>query len=286
MIKKVYEFLREFGRKASGDSLPAYAAQTTFFVLLSFFPFVMMLIMITSKLSFAKTNIISYILEIAPDQLNSYILYIVDDIMYSNNNSFTVITVIVSLWSAAKGIQSLTYGLDKIYGVDNKKNYFITRLISTIYTLIFMIMCIIIMVIHIFGSEIAKKIIHQRPQLANATIFILSLKNVFTFAIIFVFLLIIYYQLPGRKGRVKHEITGAALAALAWMLMTKGFTYYIKYISEASRMYGSLTSIILIIVWLYLGMQIILYGAEINYYMSDFLEKQGNRIKDVKSDEN
>lgn len=283
MVKKVFGFTRDFVRKASEDSLPAYAAQTTFFVLLSFFPFIMLLIMIASKLSFAKTNIISYLLDIAPDQFNTYILYIVDDIMYSNNNSFTVITVIVSLWSAAKGIQALTYGLDKIYGVEKNKNYIITRLISTIYTLIFMIMCLVIMVIHIFGSEIAKRFIERSPQFANTTIFIYSLKNAFTFVIIFVFLLIIYYQLPGRKGHVKHEVTGAAIAALAWMLMTRGFTLYIKYIASASYMYGSLTSIILIIVWLYIGMQIILYGAEINYYMSDFLEKSKDHTKYIKS---
>ena len=284
MVKKIYGFIRDFVRKASEDSLPAYAAQTTFFVLLSFFPFMMLLVMITSKLSFAKTNIISYLLDVAPEQLKSYILYIVDDIMYSNNHSFTIITVIVSLWSAAKGIQALTYGLDKIYGVDKTKNYFITRLISTVYTLIFMIMCLVIMVLHIFGTEIAKNILKSRPRLENATILILSLKNVFTFAIIFVFLLIIYYQLPGRKGCVKHEVTGAALAALAWMLMTKGFTFYIKYISSVSYMYGSMTSVVLVVVWLYIGMQIILYGAEINYYMSDFIEQHKVTLRSSKKE--
>lgn len=274
MVKKVYEFVSDFVKKASDDSLSAYAAQTTFFVLLSFFPFIMLMIMITSRLSFAKTNIISYLLDIAPEQLNSYILYIVDDIMYSNSNSFTIITVIVSLWSAAKGIQALTYGLDRIYGVEKNKNYFITRFISTIYTMIFIIMCLFIMVLHIFGTEIARSVLKRQPQLENATILILSLKNVFTFTMIFIFLLIIYYQLPGRKGRVKHEVTGAALAALAWMLMTKGFSFYIKHISSASHMYGSMTSVVLVVVWLYIGMNIILYGAEVNYYMSGFIEKQ------------
>jgi membrane protein len=74
-------------------------------------------------------------------------------------------------------------------------------------------------------------------------------------------------------------MTGAAVAALAWMLMTNGFSVFIKYFASASRMYGSLTSIILIIIWLYIGMQIILYGAEINYYMSDFIERSRSRHK-------
>lgn len=273
MVNKIIKKVKAFSKKVSEDSLAAYAAQTTFFVLLSFFPFIMLLVMIASKFSLARTNVVFYLLDVAPDQFKSYILYIVDEIMFSDSNSFTIITALVSLWSAGKGIQALTYGLDKIYEVEQRKNFFITRLTSAIYTLIFMLLCLIIMVVHVFGKQIGIQIIERKPELANATILILSLKSAFTFVIIFFFLLLIYYQLPGRKGRVKHEVIGAALAALAWMLMTKMFSFYIQHISSVSRMYGSLTSIILIIIWLYIGMQIILYGAEINYQISSYIEE-------------
>lgn len=273
MVNIIIKKVKAFSKKVSEDSLAAYAAQTTFFVLLSFFPFIMLLVMIASKFSLARTNVIFYLLDVAPEQFKSYILYIVDEIMFSDSNSFTVITALVSLWSAGKGIQALTYGLDKIYEVEQKKNFFITRLTSAVYTLIFMLLCLVIMVVHVFGKQIGTQIIERRPELANATILILSLKSAFTFVIIFFFLLLVYYQLPGRKGRVKHEVIGAALAALAWMLMTKMFSFYIQHISSVSRMYGSLTSIILIIIWLYIGMQIILYGAEINYQISNYIEE-------------
>lgn len=273
MIKRLFKMATDFARKVSDDSLTAYAAQTTFFVLLSFFPFMMLLIMIASRFSFARTNVVYYLLDIAPSQLKTYILYIVDEIMYSNSNSFTIITAVVSLWSAGKGIQALTYGLDKIYDVERKKNFFIVRLFSALYTLVFILLCFLIMILHIFGKQIAVKIIELRPSLANATILILSLKSAFTFIIIFVFLLLMYYQLPGRKGKVRHEIMGASLAALGWMLMTKLFSFYIQHISSVSKMYGSLTSIILIIIWLYIGMQIVLYGAEINNFYQRYLQK-------------
>lgn len=273
MVKKIIKMVTDFVRKASEDSLTAYAAQTTFFVLLSFFPFIMLLIMLASRFSFARTNVVYYLLDIAPSQLKTYILYIVDEIMYSNSNSFTVITAFVSLWSAGKGIQALTYGLDKIYDVERKKNYFIGRLFSALYTLIFILLCFVIMVLHIFGKQIGLKIIEMRPSFANATILILSMKSAFTFIIIFIFLLLMYYQLPGRKGKVRYELPGAAAAALGWMLMTKLFSFYIQHISSVSKMYGSLTSVILIIIWLYIGMQVVLYGAEINNFYQRYVNK-------------
>ncbi len=275
MVKKAFNFILKFGKKASEDSLSAYAAQTTFFVLLSFFPFVLMLIMIMSKLSFVQTNVMTYLFQVVPNAFEPYIEGIIDDMIYSSN-SFTIITAVVSLWSAAKGFLALTYGLNKIYKVENTKNYFVTRLFSAWYTLIFMLMCVVIIVIQVFGTQIAGSIINKWPSLFNATILILSLKNAFTFLILFFMLLAVYYQLPGRKGKVRHEATGAAAAALIWMLMTKGFSVYIRYAARDSHMYGSLTSIILIIIWLYIGMNIILYGAEINYYMTEFIGTQAD----------
>ena len=228
-MKKVVRFIVKFVNKATADSVPAYAAQVAFFVMLSFFPFMMLLVMIASKLSVMNTNVLGYILRVVPSGLESYVAYIVDDVVNANVQSFTLITVFVSLWSAAKGIQALSTGLNKIY--------------------------------------------------ADATLLILSLKNVVTFLVIFIFLLLIYYQLPNRRGHMRHEFTGAVLASVAWMLMTRGFSVYIKYSADNSKMYGSMTSIVLIIIWLYIGMQIVLYGAEINYYLSDLIWKYREKYR-------
>ena len=272
-MKKVVRFIIKFVNKATADSVPAYAAQVAFFVMLSFFPFMMLLVMIVSKLSVMNTNVLGYILRVVPSGLESYVAYIVDDVVNANVQSFTLITVFVSLWSAAKGIQALSTGLNKIYGVEQNKNYFLVRLICALYTLVFMVLCIVVIAIQAFGSQIAHKIIDNYPAFADATLLILSLKNVVTFLVIFVFLLLIYYQLPNRRGHMRHEFTGAVLASLAWMLMTRGFSVYIKYSADNSKMYGSMTSVVLIIIWLYIGMQIVLYGAEINYYLSDLIWK-------------
>ena len=78
---------------------------------------------------------------------------------------------------------------------------------------------------------------------------------------------------------MRHEFSGAVLASVAWMLMTRGFSVYIKYSADNSKMYGSMTSIVLIIIWLYIGMQIVLYGAEINYYLSDLIWKYREKYR-------
>lgn len=261
--------IRNFYKKATEDSLTAYAAQATFYVLLSFFPFIILLIKICSRLSFTRTTLLSYVLGIIPDELNEFFVYIMSDILYSDSNSFTVVTALVCIWSAGRGFQTITYGFNKIYKVEKNEGYLITRLMSILYTLVLLLICVVIMIIYLFGQQIEKAIIKEWPDFESATTLILSMKGLFSFFILFVLLLVFYYQLPGRKGRIKHELWGALLGSGAWILMSRLFSFYIRYISEASYMYGSMTSIILVIIWLYLGMQIMFYGAEINYHVAE-----------------
>lgn len=286
MIKKLLKFLGDFFKKAGDDGLAAYAAQTAFYVILSFFPIILLIVIIASKVSFINTDIINYILDVAPGEFREYIMYIVDDIVYSNSRSFTIITIVVTLWSAGKGIQALTNGLDKIYVVEKRKNFIFVRFLSVIYTLVFMLMMGALMFLHIFGADLAKRIISKWPSLFNATVLILSLKSVFTFVAVFIFMILIYYQLPNRKSRFVRELPGAAAAALLWMLITNGFSFYIKHLSSASYMYGSLTSVILIVMWLYICMQVVFYGAEINYYMGILMDKSEEKSKERKNKRN
>lgn len=277
MWRKIWNFIQDFAKKSSQDGIPAYAAQVAFFVMLSFFPFIMLLAIFASKISFMNADIVGYILNLVPDGLEGYMADIINDVVSINVQSFTVVTVLISLWSAAKGMQTLSKGLNKIYGVEETKNFFIARLLCSLYTLIFMILCLTAMVLHVFGSQIGHRVMDAYPSLAKATLLILSLKNVFTFLIIFIFLLLMYYKLPNRKGHVRHELTGAAIAALIWMLMTGLFSLYIRYAAKTSKMYGSMTSLAMIVIWMYIGMQIVLYGAQINYYMSGFIEKERDK---------
>ena len=278
-LKKVGGGLSVFFNKSSEDSLPAYAAQATFFVIMSFFPFMMLLIMFVSKLSFTNTDIVANILDVAPSGLKDYILYIINDISFSNSTSFTIVSIVVSLWSAAKGMQTMTVALDRIYKLEKRKNFILARLICSLYTLIFLILCIVVMVLQGFAEPIVKEITRSFPEFVSQAMLVASMKNVFTFAVIFVFLLLIYYQLPDRRGRMSYEVIGAAIAAVLWVFITKAFSFYIARVSGASAMYGSLTSVILVFMWLYISMQVVLYGAEINYFLNNYINKRLRRKK-------
>ena len=70
-----------------------------------------------------------------------------------------------------------------------------------------------------------------------------------------------------------HHVPGAVLSAAGWMVFSYAFSMYIDKFSGFSNMYGSLTTLILIMLWLYFGMYITLIGAEFNQLLAKRREK-------------
>ena len=76
----------------------------------------------------------------------------------------------------------------------------------------------------------------------------------------------LYKVLPNRKATFKSQIPGALIIAVAWSIFSNGFSFYFEIFPGFSNMYGNLATIIMVMVWLYICMNRLLYGAEINAY--------------------
>ena len=73
-------------------------------------------------------------------------------------------------------------------------------------------------------------------------------------------------MLPNRKATFKSQVPGAVLIAAGWSLFSYFFSLYFELFPGFSNMYGSLTALIMVMLWLYICMNLLLYGAEINSY--------------------
>ena len=73
-------------------------------------------------------------------------------------------------------------------------------------------------------------------------------------------------MLPNRKATLKSQVPGAILIAAGWSLFSYFFSIYFDTFPGFSNMYGSLTALIMVMLWLYICMNLLLYGAEINAY--------------------
>lgn len=245
--------------------MAAFSAQAAFFIIISFFPFIMLLLSIIHHFPVQeRTNMLKVFMQIFPTAISSLIAKV---IMEANSTTSTgtliSITAITALWTAGKGFLAIMKGLNSVYEIKETRKYLYLRIMSTIYTLVFAIMLIASMILLVFGNRLYLWIEQKLPVLQNLALLIISLRTIVGLITLLIFFLLVYVAIPNRKTRLMNELPGAFLCAGGWMGFSYAFSYYIDH-SNYSSMYGSLTTIVLFMLWMYFCMYILFIGAEIN----------------------
>lgn len=262
---RALKIIQEFSERIMGDHVGAYAAQSAFFILLSFIPFMMLLLNIIQYTPLTEEAVSSAVMSVIPEDFHTVVQTIIMEI-YRRSSAVLPVSAIIALWSAGKAINSLTYGLNTVYHVKETRNYFVNRLRSMLFTLFFIGAFVVTLVLMVFGRSIQHGLTKYFPAVAEFTGVLLSLRTVITMvALMFTFVLM-YRFVPNRKASVESQIPGALVTTISWQVLSVGFSFYLEYFPGVTRMYGNLTTVILLMLWVYFCMYLILIGAEINDY--------------------
>ena len=276
---KVVKTAAGFMDALKDDHVGAYAAQSAYFIILSIFPFMMILISVIQYTPITQEQIYEIVRLIVPASTDSYVMDIIDE-LYSRGAVTISLSALAAAWSAGKGFMALSRGMDTIYKIKYRQNYIMLRLQSAFYTVIFILALILTLVVLVFGNSLHNAASAYFPFLTIFTSIIVKMKGLIATAILMVMFLIIYIFVPHRKlkkTRIFTLIPGAALSSVAWYVFSAVFSIYVEYSPGLSNMYGSLTTIIVVMLWLYFCMYILLIGAEINSFFEDQINKYAEK---------
>ena len=253
----------------------AYAAQAAYFFVLSLIPILLLLVFMAVRYTpLNQDDVLNAVLQVFPTSVSDLMRGIVYQV-YRQSESVIPVTIIVALWAAGRGVLSVTSGLNAIYSNIETRNYFYLRIRSTIYTLLFLIAIILSLVISVFGNSISVIVYEHIPFLSRVVDFIMRIRTLVTLVILTVFWDMVYRFLPNRRHKTKttfrKQLPGAAFTACGWLLISFVFSIYLDIFTGFSDMYGSMTTLILILLWLYGCMYIILLGGEINALLDRYV---------------
>ena len=257
-----------FVRRISDDHVSAFAAQSAYFILMSIIPILLLMMTMIRYLPINQTDLTNMIFAIVPETFQGMFSSIVGEV-YSKSLAVVPLTAVFAAWSASKGILSLYGGLNTIYHVPFVPNYIVSRLLSALYTILFIIAILLTLVLMVFGTTIQEHLISHLPMIANVTGFFIHFRFLITLPLLTLVFLIMYVVLPNRRASFKSQIPGAVISAVSWMIFSFVFSLYVRYSKGFTQMYGSMTTIMFLMLWLYFCMAILLVGAEINAYFED-----------------
>lgn len=266
-------FIEYFTGRIMQDHVGAYASQGAFFLILSFIPVMMLVLYMVQYTPLSEQQISAAILTIIPEEFSATVSTIIHQI-FQRDASVVPMSVLLLLWSAGKAILSLMYGLDTICRVKRRRNYFVNRLLAMVYTLLFVMVLVISLVLMIFGQSLQTAVEKYIPNAAVYTHWILNIRIMFVLMVLALFFLFMYCVIPNRRTSILIQIPGAVIATAGWEGLSVGFSMYLKYSPNASWMYGNMTTFILLMIWIYFCIYCFLLGAEFNKMLEEYIQRK------------
>lgn len=262
--------IRDFLHEIKKDNISAHAASAAFFIFVSLIP---MLILICSILPYTpveEADLMLAVTDILPTTLDSFAITLIEEI-YGKSPTVISITAIATIWASSKGILAIMKGLNSVNEVNETRNYFILRAKASLDTFILLLMVILSLLLMVFGNVLMSYISNNVPQLKLLIKLFLYLRYLIVWGILSLLFILLYVWLPNKRPKARTQLLGACFTATGWMLFSFFFSIYISNFNAFS-MYGSLTAIIIVLMWLYFIMYIMLLGAELNSMFDDTLK--------------
>lgn len=270
-MRKNIKKIKAYMDRVAGHHVGAYASQSAFFLVLSLIPIILLFMTLIQYTPITKMELIEAVYEFFPKTIRGTIVAIVNQV-YDQSLSVIPVTILVAFWSAGRGVLAISNGLNAIHDQVETRNYIFLRIRAALYTVILIMAIIIALVALGFGNSISLLVQEYIPGFSGVTDFIIEIRTVASMAIFVVITALLYKYLPNYKARLKYQLPGALFTAFGWILSSFVFSVYLDVFKGFSTMYGSLTTIVLLMLWLYFCMYVLLMGGEVNLFVTERLD--------------
>ena len=266
MLHKCWVIWRDFSVKMRKLNIAAHAAGTAFFFFLSLVPMLVVICMVLPYTPLTAKDLMELVRHVVPSAAESLAIGLVESVYHKSAGKLSL-AIVVTIWSAGKGVLGLMRGLNALNDVEEKRNYFQVRTIASFYTVVMLVVIILFLVVMVFGNQLAQVILYHLPQLQPVAAFYMNFRFLFVWALLTMLFAAVYTYVPDKKLIFKEQIPGACFTAVVWSVFSWGFSLYVNR-SGTFSIYGSISIIVIVMFWMYLGMYIVLVGAWINHYFA------------------
>ena len=253
--------------------IPIYAANACYFLALSVFPLLLIVLALVPYLPFSATDLIVLLSQVLPAALMGAAESLVVSTYYNASGAMLSVSAVAALWSASRGIYGILTGLNHIYGVREDRGYLYTRVISFVYTFVFIIVLVLTLVMQVFGPSILEWIEWGDGAVMSLISQIIDVQFVWMLIVQILVFTAFYMVLPNRHNRFWDSLPGAAVAAVGWQGFSKLFSFYVEHMGSYANIFGSVYAVALGMLWLYCCMSILLFGGGLNRMLQQWQRK-------------
>ena len=254
--------IKELGQYLSQQKVPLYAANASFFLILSVFPLLVVVLALMRYTGLEVEVFTDLLGSVLPDSLMPIVNRLVLSAYVNSTGTMLSVSAVVALWSASRGMYSFVTGLNAIYEVKEDRGYLRTRLLSMGYTFAFLVVVVLTLVLHVFGGDLLQML--EDLPISSVLLNLLDLRMFVLLVLQTVLFCAMYGVLPNERNRLGGSLPGALLATIGWQVFTNVYSIYCQKYTGYLTIYGSVYMVALGMLWLYFCICIIFYGGVLN----------------------
>lgn len=268
---KLYAPRTGFGRLA-GDMIRRYyvhdvardSAALTYYLLFAIFP---LLIFVSTLLGVLELDIASITAVLAPilpsdvvDIIRTYLEYVAAN----QSRQLLWFSLVFSIWFPMRSTGCLMHSLRKAFGRSAPENILLGQLRTLLFT---------IWMIFVIGLTLALVVVGRRAlyflsgflPLSETFISVWGYLRFIILGLVMAISLGILYQLAlGQRRPLREVLPGVGSSLAAWLLLSMAFSYYVENLARYAQLYGSIATIVVVLLWLYMSGQVLILGAELS----------------------
>lgn len=270
-----YRKLRRLLREIARYRVPLYSANAAFYIILSVFPALILVVGLLPYIGYSENDLLLSIHGLVPSALEPVIEHILADARENSTGALLSMTAVAAVWSSSGGVYCIQVGLNAIHGVRESRGYFFRRLLCMGYMLLLILALMLTLVIHGFGQELAQWCQSGTVPILRLFVRLLRFRALILTVLLSALFSAIYRVFPNCSHHLRDCLPGAVAAAVGWLLFTHLFSFYVR--RSSSVFYGSLSAIAFGMLWLFVCICILFYGALFNLWLEKKRERSGSQ---------
>lgn len=268
---KLYAPRTGFGRLA-GDMIRRYyvhdvardSAALTYYLLFAIFPLLIFVSTLLGVLELDIASITAVLAPILPSDVVNIIRTYLEYVAANQSRQLLWFSLIFSIWFPMRSTGCLMHSLRKAFGRSAPENILLGQLHTLLFT---------IWMIFVIGLTLALVVVGRRAlyflsgflPLSETFISVWGYLRFIILGLVMAISLGILYQLAlGQRRPLREVLPGVGSSLAAWLLLSMAFSYYVENMARYAQLYGSIATIVVVLLWLYMSGQVLILGAELS----------------------
>ena len=218
--------------------------------------------------------------SILPENAFSFLETTIIDVITRKSGSLLIIMFFATVIFSTNGIHAIINAFVVSAHDFKSRTWVDQRKISIVLLIIILFMIAVAGFLVIFGKLMVDKLVEFNILETNFELFILLvMKWILVIGLLFISISSLYYLAPAKRSDFRFLSPGSLIATLLFIITSLGFSSYVNHFGQYNKLYGSIGTLMVILVWLYLNSIALLIGFELNVSIKAATNEIGNRIK-------